>query len=578
MEAKIKPTKIQIYVNTSKKTIAQVKSETGCDYIINGGLFNWNWSAACWLKVNGKRYASESWKAWGYGWNGDISNFCVQLDDTGVDNFINCVCMVKDGVKQTGGDWSYGSDMGGSRPRTAWAIMPDGSHYLYASTSGKTPEQLRDYFYNLGAKQALMMDGGGSTQCIFPQGKVSSSRVVYDYICFWVNGNTSSGEGGSGAMEIERPTGLVKQGDTGPQVAWVQTQLNKLGNDLDVDGIFGSGTYTAVVNFQNYYSLDVDGIVGTDTVSRMELAEKVWNSSDKLVKVASKYIETAEPSGDDEIIERYNKLAGTSFGLSTSWCQMFAVVCQDEAGITPYITASCTDARNHYKSTGQWVTEPVVGRLIYFDWDLSGDCDHVGIVAYIDGNTVYTIEGNASSDTYDGVCFKNYSKSYSRIAGYADVQAEVEGDDPEPDEPEDEPVIPSTPTEDYSNKIKIFQKFCKIISGDNITEDGIFGSATKKAALKVLQKYLNTTYNAGLDVDGIWGPKTQAAVHNIYEGEMGHHVYVTQGMLYCRGYNPEELDGYYGNGTVEAVKKHQTDYNLTVDGAIGPLGMSKLFM
>ena len=62
--------------------------------------------------------------------------------------------------------------------------MPDGSHYLYASTSGKTPEQLRDYFYSLGTKQALMMDGGGSTQCIFPEGKVNSSRVVYDYICF----------------------------------------------------------------------------------------------------------------------------------------------------------------------------------------------------------------------------------------------------------------------------------------------------------------------------------------------------------------------------------------------------------
>ena len=39
MEYICKPAKLQIYVNTGYKTMAQVKAETGCDAIINGGLF-----------------------------------------------------------------------------------------------------------------------------------------------------------------------------------------------------------------------------------------------------------------------------------------------------------------------------------------------------------------------------------------------------------------------------------------------------------------------------------------------------------------------------------------------------------
>ena len=30
-----KPTKVQIYINSARKTIAQIKKETGCDIIIN---------------------------------------------------------------------------------------------------------------------------------------------------------------------------------------------------------------------------------------------------------------------------------------------------------------------------------------------------------------------------------------------------------------------------------------------------------------------------------------------------------------------------------------------------------------
>ena len=51
----------------------------------------------------------------------------------------------------------------------------------------------------------------------------------------------------------------------GDDVKWVQFQLNLKGNNLEVDGIFGSLTNTAVRNFQRAHKLTVDGIVGQAT-------------------------------------------------------------------------------------------------------------------------------------------------------------------------------------------------------------------------------------------------------------------------------------------------------------------------
>ena len=51
---------------------------------------------------------------------------------------------------------------------------------------------------------------------------------------------------------------LVKYGNKGKDVKWVQESLNKLGfNCGTVDGIFGSRTYSGVVAFQKYYSLTI---------------------------------------------------------------------------------------------------------------------------------------------------------------------------------------------------------------------------------------------------------------------------------------------------------------------------------
>lgn len=181
MTAYIKPTKIQIYVNTARKTMAQVKAETGCTHIINGGIYNMtSFVPYCHLKVDGKILAKDQYTYWGYGWN--VNDITLSNDINAYPNYISCVCMVQGGKANT---MYVNADMQGSRQRTAIGVMPDGRVVLYCSQDGKTPEELQAYFVSLGAESAIMLDGGGSSQCDFDGQALTSARTVHNFICFW---------------------------------------------------------------------------------------------------------------------------------------------------------------------------------------------------------------------------------------------------------------------------------------------------------------------------------------------------------------------------------------------------------
>ena len=55
----------------------------------------------------------------------------------------------------------------------------------------------------------------------------------------------------------------------------------------------------------------------------------------------------------------------------------------------------------------------------------------------------------------------------------------------------------------------------------------------------------------------------------IRQGDTGVNVINLQYGLYTLNFNPKEIDGIYGNRTIEAVKAFQTKYNLLVDGIVG---------
>lgn len=46
--------RVEIYINESRNTLAEIKAETGADYILNGGMWNPDGSPCAGLKVGGK--------------------------------------------------------------------------------------------------------------------------------------------------------------------------------------------------------------------------------------------------------------------------------------------------------------------------------------------------------------------------------------------------------------------------------------------------------------------------------------------------------------------------------------------
>lgn len=67
------------------------------------------------------------------------------------------------------------------------------------------------------------------------------------------------------------PTGIIRKGDTGAEVRWMQTQLADKGylRKSEIDGDFGVITLGALLAFQFEHGLDVDGICGEATKAAM---------------------------------------------------------------------------------------------------------------------------------------------------------------------------------------------------------------------------------------------------------------------------------------------------------------------
>ena len=168
-------------VTGNGRSMAQVKGDA--DYICNAGFYDMTTGRPVGhLKADGAVLAKEAWGCWGFAW--DKSDIKMAALPAVAQNYISGVEMLSPmiGIHDA---MHYRPEVGGSRPRTAMALTGD-KLLLYCADSPTTPEALRDTLYKLGAETAIMLDGGGSSQCDFAGQKISSNRRVHNYLAVWL--------------------------------------------------------------------------------------------------------------------------------------------------------------------------------------------------------------------------------------------------------------------------------------------------------------------------------------------------------------------------------------------------------
>ena len=169
----------QIYHNTEHLTPAQIKKKFGCTHIINGYLFNGRFVPVGWCVIDGKVISRDKYQDWGVSIGSDGKP--QMLTDRG-GSFLSGVPILKAGSKLYRG---LTADVARPAARTAVGWMSNGKVCLWCDKTSLTREQLQNKLLGLGVVDALMLDGGGSTQGIFPGGKVISSRKVPTMLLFW---------------------------------------------------------------------------------------------------------------------------------------------------------------------------------------------------------------------------------------------------------------------------------------------------------------------------------------------------------------------------------------------------------
>lgn len=128
-----------------------------------------------------------------------------------------------------------------------------------------------------------------------------------------------------------------------------------------------------------------------------------------------------------ELVNQLNGKVGCKLGAKygTEWCAAFV---SDELLIPLGLGQhwSCTEMKDFFSKKGlvnhDYKTAEI-GDIILFDWDNSGDCDHVGIVIDNKGDSITVIEGNTCGDNYLNtvVAVKNYKVNYPYFAAIIDM-------------------------------------------------------------------------------------------------------------------------------------------------------------
>lgn len=244
-------------------------------------------------------------------------------------------------------------------------------------------------------------------------------------------------DGTPGAVLLRYNSGTLTSGTSGDQVL-----LDNLrGARVDLDGSLVTFTFATAAHSYSTSVFCRTGIDG-DSVGKVEAQEKLEelkkpNLTDAekkarfafLQTLAGQYDSRGEIKGGSDYtyfsewyIDNYESHPG--WNQYTPWCGCFLswAADQQKASIdgAPPRFADVDEGMKGFKDSRMWRergdtnNKPIPGDYVFFDWDGGTDPDHVGAVLCVEGNFLYTIEGNSGGK----VAVNRYPLSDKRIVGY----------------------------------------------------------------------------------------------------------------------------------------------------------------
>ena len=140
-------------------------------------------------------------------------------------------------------------------------------------------------------------------------------------------------------------------------------------------------------------------------------------TSEEYLTTCKKYLGTIEgTSKHKKIVDTFNssKLKTFPISYSDAWCSAFISAMAIECGCTDIIpiSANCDEMYKKGVVMGiaipkdKWI--PKMGDIVFYDWNLNGELDHVGAVETMSKNIIHVLEGNKNNSVaYRDINYKN---------------------------------------------------------------------------------------------------------------------------------------------------------------------------
>lgn len=259
-------------------------------------------------------------------------------------------------------------------------------------------------------------------------------------------GKTADGK--SGAVLLRYNNGKLRSGGSGDQVL-----LDNLrGAQVILDDSLVTFTFATAAHRYSTSVFCRTGIEG-DSVGKAEAQEKLehptlpesttLSETEKdarfafLQTLADQYDSRGEIKKTDTYFSEWyigNYADHPGWNQYTPWCACFLSWAADQKKASidgdPPRFANVDTGMEGFQKSGKWRSpndannKPIPGDYVFFDWDRDSDPDHVGAVLCVDGNQLYTIEGNSGGK----VAVNCYPKNDPRIVGYGVLNWKTQGE------------------------------------------------------------------------------------------------------------------------------------------------------